>query len=132
MSKKRILVNALSLNMVEGDVLFDCRKVSIKDARQLLSCGFESAVGHEDLARMLSRLLGFTVQARRVNVAVAPGDELVIAQYSGPRLEPGTTTLPEGAKIVWWYVIVQESGSIRELSAEVKRLRGLLGTAGAV
>lgn len=59
----------------------------------------ESAVGHEDTARVMAGLLGIPVEARRVDVMLAHGDIIVVAEYTGPRLAEGATALPEGATL---------------------------------
>ncbi|MBK7675745.1 MAG: DUF1874 domain-containing protein [Candidatus Accumulibacter sp.] len=58
------------------------------EARRRLAGGFISAVGHEASARLLSGLLGVEVPTRRVEIAMAPGDEALILRI--------TTRLPEG------------------------------------
>lgn len=52
-----------------------------------------SVVGHEQLARILS------IPMNRISVTLEKGDILWVAQYRGPRLEEGATSLPEGSKI---------------------------------
>ena len=58
------------------------------EARRRLAGGFTSAVGHAASARLLSVLLGVAVPARRVEIAMAPGDEALILRI--------TTRLTEG------------------------------------
>lgn len=61
----------------------------------------KSYVGHEDTAAILSEALGRIVEKNRDNLTLEIGDQLLVAQYSGPRLPEGATTLPEGASIRW-------------------------------
>jgi len=49
---------------------------------------WESCVGHADTARLLSSLLAQDVQMRRVSTSLVVGDELLVAQYNGPRSRP--------------------------------------------
>lgn len=92
--------NAFALSMVsDGD--FRVTTLSIDEAWTAMADGFESAIGHADVATIVSGLLGVTVQANRVNLSLVLGDTLVVAQYIGPRLAEGTTLLPEGSKIVF-------------------------------
>lgn len=91
--------------MVElpANVLF--RRMELKDAHlymgdeYVLDSAFESAIGHADTARIVSGMLGVELPANRVNVKLAKGEKMIVAQYSGPRLPEGATTLPDGAKI---------------------------------
>ena len=53
------------------------RIVSTQEAKQLLSNGFVSAVGHQSTAEIMSMLLGIPVPYNRVQVYLEPGDEAV-------------------------------------------------------
>lgn len=104
------LANSFSLNMLrEGAVLFfqRCEEKDIlywmkeKSGRTI-----KSIVGHEDTARLFSRILGIPVKYNRESVMLDVGDELFVGQYRGPRLPEGTTELPVGSKIEWWHITV--------------------------
>ncbi len=103
-----LLLNAFSLNMVPrtGPWNITANPVSLEEARDILSTyGIESAVGHPDTARVLTDLLGIPVYAERLTVTIPEaGAYMMIAQYSGPRLPEGATTLPQGATITWWTI----------------------------
>jgi len=114
------LVNAFSLNMLDGDnFTITIRKLTRDEARGLLAPDghldpkVAVAIGHTDTARIVGTLLGLPEEdiARMVGVAqtrptvkMAPGDRAVVAQYIGPRLPEGATTLPEGARIEFFLV----------------------------
>jgi len=101
-----VLVNAFSINMLgrSGHDLA-LRPVNVDAVRNLHRAhGLVSAVGHADTAAVLSGLLGFPVKCNRVNVTLDHDHSLVVAQYRGPRLPEGATTLPSGAEIEFWQV----------------------------
>jgi len=102
------LGNAFALSMLTTpESTLRCRKVTIEEAKSLLSSqGWASCIGHEDLAKVVSGLLGLEVPANRVSVSLNQGDMLIAAQYIGPRLPEGTTKLPPGAQIVFYTVEV--------------------------
>lgn len=101
------LLNALSLNMLPEDGgLVRYAPVDLEGARAVLSRGFASAIRHEDLARLLTGLLGVPVPANQATVSLGPGSQVVVAQYKGPRLPEGATALPEGAEIAFYLVEV--------------------------
>lgn len=106
--KKVYLLNALSLNMASSPSgFFRWKKVTVEEAKALLTENeFSSAIGHQDLATIVSSILGLPIEANRVNVLLEPGDLAVVAQYRGPRLPEGTTQLPEGAKVEFYLVEV--------------------------
>jgi len=101
------LTNAFSLNMMIND---NGRTVVVEPiagslaAQILYHEGFESAVGHADTAAVFSDVLGFTVKANRVSLALDRGAHVIVGQYIGPRLAEGAYELPEGAKIEWFEV----------------------------
>jgi len=72
---------------------------------------FQCAVGHADTARLVAVDIGLpelaeawaAIAATRPTVS-AEGNSLIVAQYRGPRLPEGATTLPDGAVIEYWQV----------------------------
>tara|TARA_Y100001956_G_scaffold33365_1_gene32761 strand:- start:5493 stop:5819 length:327 start_codon:yes stop_codon:yes gene_type:complete len=104
---KRYLGNAFSLNMVKPEDLphvrfMACTLEEVKD--WLSTYEWESCVGHADTANVISKLLEIDVPQNRTSVTLEMDDCMIVAQYKGPRLEEGATTLPEGAEIQWVYV----------------------------
>lgn len=73
-------------------------------------CG-KSIVGHTDVAAIISGMLGTDVPMNRESISLSCGDVLFVAQYIGPRLPEGCTTLPEGASIKWLRVIIVDNVS---------------------
>ena len=83
---KLYVSNAFSLNMIlplppQGRTV-RVRPVSLEEAKSLLQEGFESAVGHPSTAEVLSALLGLPVEARRVAIALGPGDRALVFQLA--------------------------------------------------
>lgn len=110
---RTILINALSLNMLNGlftnagdNIKIEIELCSLDQIKQTLENGFESAIGHADLGNILSEMIGLEIPVNRCSVALEKGDLGVVAQYIGPRLEEGTTSLPEGATIKFFELTV--------------------------
>jgi len=82
--KKIYLLNAFSLQMLEGDATVKFTEVA------KLPEGLTSAIGHQDTANVLG------VEMNRINVTLKKGDIAYVAQLQGGRLPEGSTTLPEG------------------------------------
>ncbi len=100
--------NAFSLNMVQGDCQIRVINVTPEQAQQfVLQRAPMSVVGHADTAAIMEGLLSTSVPMNRASLTLKVGDELLVGQYSGPRLAEGTTFLPEGATIRWVLVIVE-------------------------
>jgi len=100
------LANAFSLNMLNLNRPWQVNVVpmSIEEVKDFIKIAqsnnkFKSAVGHQDLADILTNMLGLEIPCERMTVTLTPDDTLIVAQYVGPRLSEGTTTLPEGAQI---------------------------------
>jgi hypothetical protein len=104
----RYVANAFSVNMLSSIVSafsMDARKVGREEAAALAN-GATPAIGHQDTANVVSADLGLPGLFARVTVVVNPGDDLIVAQYKGPRLPEGATTLPEGAVIEYWHLVI--------------------------
>lgn len=107
------LANAFSIGMLEFEhpyqetvgVAFSRVSLRALSERARLE-GVESYVGHADTAQLLSNLLGVEVLANRASLKLNMSDELVVAQYCGPRLPEGATELPIGATIQFYQVSV--------------------------
>jgi len=91
--------NAFSLNMFENPE--GTYKVSRVEEENVPKNTATSAVGHEDLARLLG------VEYARRSLALRKGDVLYVAQYRGPRLPEGATELPDGAQLDWFRVVAE-------------------------
>lgn len=102
-----LLLNAFSLSMVTTPCKVAVETISTEQAAKLVQGGFNSAVGHADTAAIISSVLGVDVGVNRVSVALKTGESAVVAQYKGPRLAEGTTTLPEGSEMAFMLVTVE-------------------------
>ncbi len=102
----RYISNAFSLNMLaQKTSTIRTRPVPLGLAKVLAGHSY-SAVGHADTAAVMEAELGMEVPFNRASLVLQPGDELLVGQYSGPRLEEGCKALPVGAKIEWILVEV--------------------------
>lgn len=105
------LVNAFSLNMLEENCNYavpEIEKISLERAKSMLSKdNFESYIGHEDMAKILSEMTGIKVEFKRKTLKIKEGDSIIVAQYSGPRLQEGATKLPQGSKILFYYIFIR-------------------------
>lgn len=101
------LSNAFSFNMLPEDFegSINTRNIELENMKQIMQYinpeVFKSVVGHADTANVLSDVLGHKIECNRETLKMGLNDVLYVAQYIGPRLAEGTTTLPEGAKITF-------------------------------
>ena len=108
-----ILVNAFSVNMLNGDnTAVDFAPISGEEAREILCGGFRSFIGHESTATLLSHRLGIDVEYNRQSYRFMPNDRVVLAQYTGPRLPDYALELPEGAHLNFWLIQIMRRVSV--------------------
>ena len=62
-----------------GDFRFT-RPITPEAARRRLKDGFKSAIDHPDVAAFLSALLALDVPAKRISIAMQPGDCALVLQ----------------------------------------------------
>ena len=107
----RYVSNAFSLNMIASscNVSVSVYGSNIDAAKFYMDRPDApvSIVGHEDTARIFSSLIGEEIAFNRANVTLAPGDEVLVGQYRGPRLPEGASKLPEGASIEWIVIAIR-------------------------
>ena len=103
-----ILVNAFSLGMLPLEAMNIIRVKRINSNE--VPTDIESAIGHVDTAKVVSNILGFEVKPNRVSIRMSESDVLYVAQYTGPRLPEGATTLPEGASLEFFEVTFRKEG----------------------
>jgi hypothetical protein len=104
------LGNAFSVGMLDQEysVLY-VRRITPEAAKSLLrSQEWVSCVGHADTALLFSNLLNTEVPMNRASTSLQFGDQILVGQYNGPRLPEGATSLPEGAKIRWMLIGVEQ------------------------
>ena len=78
---KVILANAFSLSMLSKlPATLKVEEISVSEVKELLSQGFESAIGHESTAKLLSQLLGVEVHAKRIMVTLESSTILIVFQ----------------------------------------------------
>lgn len=93
------LLNAFSLSMIGEGVLHVKNITACKAAALLSEHGMESCVGHDPT--LIAAALGMSVPLQRVTVTLTENERAIIAQYIGPRLPPGATTLPPDAQLIF-------------------------------
>ena len=99
-----ILSNAFSLNMVAEDCTITLRNMSLNEVSGILNnYKFKSIVGHNDTSVLFSNVVGVHIPCNR-ETFLLKNETLIVGQYKGPRLEEGTTKLPENASIKWMQV----------------------------
>ena len=104
------LLNAFSLGMLDGQSAFlRFSPVPITSVRaQVAREGVQSHIGHADTAALLSALLDADIPMIRDGfsfVTLPADDAVIVAQYNGTRLQEGATSLPDGARIVFFEVV---------------------------
>jgi hypothetical protein len=97
------------------------RPLETAEALNLLKHGFESAVGYADSAAIIGKTLGLQIPVNRTTVRLQPGARAIVVQSTGPRMIPGATELPAGARIDFVLLEVSRLEEPRERQSEAPR-----------
>lgn len=93
---------------LSSSALVRFRRIDVEEARSLLvSEGFESAVGHEGTARLLSSLLGLEVGVNRRTIFMEKGDR-AIHFFLRQRLPEGAILSEEELRRLDFWLIFSE------------------------
>ena len=97
--------NAISANMlpemnIGDEVVIRVKRITEPSADEKKN--MKSVVGHPDTASIIG------VPCNRETVTLDKETVLTVAQYIGPRLDPGTTVLPEGAQIKYFQFTLED------------------------
>jgi len=108
------LANAFSINMLPREHrIYEFLFISPFEAAALLYVlrdRVTNIIGHADTASLVEQVLRAEVgrlelpEPQRLTVQLAIADNVLVAQYTGPRLPEGATQLPEGARLEFWLV----------------------------
>ncbi len=103
------LLNSFSLNMINvQETKIVITEIQLDDVKHLMrSNECVSYIGHKDFAEILTKLTDFNIPMNRSNFCFGEINKALVFQYSGPRLEEGTTVLPENATIKFFHVKVR-------------------------
>ncbi|MHC1577128.1 MAG: STIV orfB116 family protein [Candidatus Methanospirareceae archaeon] len=111
------VTSAFSLSMVlsslgDTEATVSIRTLSVVEARQLLSENrWESAIGHESTAKVVSKVLGVEVPAERRQVRLEEGDKVLVFQLLQRLPEGKVLGEEELAEVVrnqkWRFVLVE-------------------------
>src|SRR5690606_25948926 len=98
----RHICNAFALSMLSHSTSLNARRLSVTEASRLArgvdGVRVESAVGHAETAALFSTELGVPVEHRRVSVSLTLGSDLLVGQYTGPRLTEGPPLSRQGPR----------------------------------
>jgi len=95
---KVILSNAFSLSMLKQlPAVIKVEEISVGQVKELIKSGFESVIGHESTAKILSQLLNIEVPVKRTMVSLDHETVLVVFQLL-ERLPEGKVLTEEEIK----------------------------------
>ena len=108
---KYIVSNAFSVNMMEAGrfhLVEFCPITKERFIETLKEEEWESSIGHQSMADLLSEMTGITIPMNRSSNKINCSQDgyILLAQYTGPRLPEGAIELPEGADIQFYVVHV--------------------------
>ena len=106
------LSTAFSLSMLSSGGKASVEEISKSDFLSSLADGFTSVVGHENTAAILTRIVGRTVDFRRVSIRLEDGDVMLVAvpQFRADQAREFTDEELKKASFRYFRVTVYEEG----------------------
>lgn len=101
------ITNAFSINILSKEEhRISFKPVTVEEVTAILNFYDDvvGAIGHKDTASIVENIIGVPNLHNRINIKLENNDIMLVAQYSGPRLEEGATQLPKDAQIDFWLV----------------------------
>lgn len=120
------VLNAFSIQMLPNVGSANIRITDVTEealSGAYINKHLESFLGHEDSARIISQQLRKELPVNRTQSTLAKGEQALVAQYIGPRLPEGSTTLPEGAQIKYFLVEVTELADSIQLFTDADKAK---------
>ena len=113
-SQTVFLVNAFSVNMLfQLPAVVKFEEISLEEAKKMIENGFESAIGHQGTAQVLSQLLSVNVPVARKEVKLSKGQIAIIFQLN-IRLQEGQILSAEEVQQLY------QQGKVKFIKATVE------------
>jgi len=80
--------NAFSLSMIQPPCSIKVEQINLQQVKSLLVEPFQSAVGHESTAQIITKLTGTLIPVNRISLSLMKKDRLIVFQLL-QRLEEG-------------------------------------------
>ena len=78
---------------------YSYRGISLEQAKEMVANGFQSAIGHESTAKIISTLLGIECPVNRIQYSQKVGDFALVFKLNGRPEEGKILTIEEIEKI---------------------------------
>jgi len=111
------MVTILNTSILTNYGLFSYNPLSLDKAKEMISGGFESAVGHQSTCDILSSLLGVEVKLNRVQYSQKEGDIAIVFKLRGRPEEGKILTIAEIEAIGYDFGLIEclSGTSIQEI-----------------
>jgi hypothetical protein len=77
------MLTILNTSILTAHGTYSYRPVTLDEAKAMVSEGFESAIGHQSTADVISTLLGVECPMNRVMYQQGPGDKALVFKLNG-------------------------------------------------
>jgi hypothetical protein len=89
------MITILNTSIITAHGSYDYKSCSLEQAKELIAHGYQSAIGHESTAAVISTLLGVEVGMNRIQYQQQPGDTALIFKLKGRAPEGAILTVEE-------------------------------------
>ena len=106
-----LITNTFSLQMLDLNYnnLINITPITLKELQEKKDC-LVSAIGDEDVAAVLSNLIGKTFLTRRVSIKLENSQPIIVANLIKGEIPKGATTLPENTQFKFVMVVKTDIG----------------------
>jgi len=101
------LANAFDMYMLYKDSTVKFTKITLDQVKELLNDNIESYINDKDLANILTNEFDIQAKFNPWCFIAEKNEKFIIADYRGPALSEGATSLPEKGKITFWLVEIE-------------------------
>lgn len=77
------MITILNTSILTTYGLFEYCPLSLEEAKTFVSTGFQSAIGHQSTAEILTELLGIEIPVNRIEYRQQAGDSAIIFKLNG-------------------------------------------------
>lgn len=105
-----MITTILNTSIITAHGSYSYKPCSLEQARKLIACGYQSAIGHDSTASVISTLLGVEVEMNRIQYQQQAGDIALVFKLKGRSPEGKVLTVKEIEEIGYEWGTLERTG----------------------
>lgn len=102
-------VTILNTSILTAHGSYSCKSCSLEQAKELVADGYQSAIGHESTAEIISTLLGVEVKMNRIQYQQQQGDKALVFKLKARAPEGKILTAMEIEEIGYEWGVLERT-----------------------